>query len=421
MNKTEFYELIHHPENAGDRPLTEAENIISQFPYWQSIRLLYVKALQQKQHFSFDSKLKLTAIYAGDRNKLFEYIQLPLSQKTVELAESNSTKEFDAEFNYSNQHVNATDTAETINGTTDSNRITVESSLSKEQTFVNDTIESGVMESIKSIENPTSFNDNIDKDSSATLQFVESNSTPELNMEANDEPAIDISILSPEQNDDQNAEAPPTLEEEINSINSYEETAIASDIDKTNTTRVDIPPLFSEASNHNEKFSSENKTNHSFSEWLKIVKQQEVISHVEFNKQVDPPEQPQSAPANQTENEISIVNAEIKQTVTESKKEIKEPELVQDLKNELIDKFIQNEPRIQPQKGEFYSPSVAARKSVIFDEDLISETLADIFYKQKLFDKAIKAYEKLTLMFPEKSTLFAARIQKIREESQTGK
>ncbi len=421
MNKTEFYELIHHPENAGDLSLTDAENIISQFPYWLSIRMLYVKALQQKQHFSFDSKLKLTAIYAGDRNKLFEYIQLPGRQKTVELTESNSTQEFNAEVNYSNQQVNATETAETIDSTTDSNQITVERSLIEEQIFANDTIESGVTESIKIIENPTSFNDIIDKDSSATLQFAESNSTPEINIEANDEPAIDISILSPEQNDDQITEAPPTLEEEINSINSYDETAIASDIDKTFTTKVDIPPLFSEDNDRNEKNSSESKTNHSFSEWLKIVKQQEVISNVEFNKQVDSPKQPHSAPANHTENEISIVNEDIKQTVSESKEEIKEPEPVQDLKNELIDKFIQNEPRIQPQKGEFYSPSVAARKSVIFDEDLISETLADIFYKQKLFDKAIKAYEKLTLMFPEKSTLFAARIQKIREESQTGK
>ena len=66
---------------------------------------------------------------------------------------------------------------------------------------------------------------------------------------------------------------------------------------------------------------------------------------------------------------------------------------------------------IQPKKNAFFSPSVAARQSVVYDEDFVSETLAEIFYKQQLHDKAIKAYEKLTLMFPEKSTLFAARIK----------
>ncbi|HYG49798.1 MAG TPA: hypothetical protein VD905_02795 [Flavobacteriales bacterium] len=81
----------------------------------------------------------------------------------------------------------------------------------------------------------------------------------------------------------------------------------------------------------------------------------------------------------------------------------------------LIEKFIKSEPKIVPKKAEFYSPVSVAKQSVEFDEDLVSEPLAAIFEKQGYFDKAIKAYEKLSLKYPEKRTYFATRIEKINE------
>jgi tetratricopeptide (TPR) repeat protein len=81
----------------------------------------------------------------------------------------------------------------------------------------------------------------------------------------------------------------------------------------------------------------------------------------------------------------------------------------------LIEKFIKSEPRIVAKKVEFYSPVNVAKHSVEFNEDLVSEPLAAIFEKQGYFDKAIKAYEKLSLKFPEKRAYFATRIEKIGE------
>lgn len=81
----------------------------------------------------------------------------------------------------------------------------------------------------------------------------------------------------------------------------------------------------------------------------------------------------------------------------------------------LIEKFIKSEPRIVPKKAEFFSPANAAKQSVVLNDDVVSEPLALIFEKQGYFDKAIKAYEKLSLKIPEKRTYFAARIEKIRE------
>ena len=52
-------------------------------------------------------------------------------------------------------------------------------------------------------------------------------------------------------------------------------------------------------------------------------------------------------------------------------------------------------------------------KSAIESDDLITETLAAIYLRQKKYEKAQKAYEKLSLKYPEKSIYFASQIKEI--------
>ena len=82
---------------------------------------------------------------------------------------------------------------------------------------------------------------------------------------------------------------------------------------------------------------------------------------------------------------------------------------------DLIDKFIKEEPRISPAKNNFFSPVNMARKSVIEPDDLISETLANIYYSQGNLQRALHMYEKLSLKYPEKRLYFAAQIKNIRK------
>lgn len=84
--------------------------------------------------------------------------------------------------------------------------------------------------------------------------------------------------------------------------------------------------------------------------------------------------------------------------------------------DQLIDKFITEEPRITPSKSTFYSPVNMARKSVLETEDLVTETLAGIFARQGNFQKAIQYYEKLSLKFPEKSRYFAGLIEELKKK-----
>ena len=96
-----------------------------------------------------------------------------------------------------------------------------------------------------------------------------------------------------------------------------------------------------------------------------------------------------------------------------------EKELPRETKTELIDKFIENEPSITRQKGTFFNPVDAARSSVVDQENIVSETLANIYMDQGFYDKAIKTYQKLSLKFPEKSAYFAALIEKAEKELET--
>lgn len=57
-----------------------------------------------------------------------------------------------------------------------------------------------------------------------------------------------------------------------------------------------------------------------------------------------------------------------------------------------------------------------ARKSVAMGQELVTETLAQIFVQQGNVEKAIHAYTQLRLKYPEKSDYFAAKIQELQEK-----
>jgi len=86
-------------------------------------------------------------------------------------------------------------------------------------------------------------------------------------------------------------------------------------------------------------------------------------------------------------------------------------------KIDIIDKFIEANPKIAPVKDLTKTPANIT-KSVEEPTHLMTETLAKVYLEQKKYNKAIQAYEILILKYPEKSSFFADRINEIKNLQQ---
>ena len=84
--------------------------------------------------------------------------------------------------------------------------------------------------------------------------------------------------------------------------------------------------------------------------------------------------------------------------------------------DEIINLFLENKPKIKNNtKQRFFNASENARKSIKENNDIITETLAKVYAKQEHFEKAILAYQKLSLKYPQKSSYFADQIKVIKK------
>jgi hypothetical protein len=82
----------------------------------------------------------------------------------------------------------------------------------------------------------------------------------------------------------------------------------------------------------------------------------------------------------------------------------------------LIDRFIKQSTPEPKSKAAFFTPQQAAKRSLDDTAGLVTETLARIHEKQGHLDKAIDAYRKLALKYPEKSAYFAALAKALEEQ-----
>ncbi|MAU17507.1 MAG: hypothetical protein CMH46_18425 [Muricauda sp.] len=127
------------------------------------------------------------------------------------------------------------------------------------------------------------------------------------------------------------------------------------------------------------------KEKHSFTEWLQLT---------------SAPEEPE---IKEEDNEDRVTHQEDNVMGALERKK----------KFELLDKFIENNPKIVPKES---LPKINIKESTkINHNELMTETLAKVYLEQKKYKKAIQAFKILSLKYPEKSGFFADQIQAVKK------
>lgn len=97
---------------------------------------------------------------------------------------------------------------------------------------------------------------------------------------------------------------------------------------------------------------------------------------------------------------------------TETPKTEPEPVKIIEKKAEIIDKFIEENPKISQLKED---ANYVVKEKITDISHLMTETLAKLYVEQRLYTKAITAYEALKKKHPERQNEFEDKIQEIKE------
>ncbi len=311
MTTEQFTSLLLNPQDITAEQTLMIQSVITDYPYFQPARALYLKGLKTKQSFKYNQELKTTAAYTTDRSILFDFI-------TSEVFNQN---EISQQIKQNTEHLRNI----TVNEIDD---ISVNKSV---------TIDEALKQHLKNSEqtlDPYLFEEKIHVED--VIQFISDMNTSQNN------PVIAIDVDAIEQTPEETLHIGKPLE-----------------FNKTET--------------------------HSFSEWLKITSFKPIV---------------------RTE-ETSVSKVE---EITEKD----ENQSSTNKKFELIDKFLNSNPKIIPTKEPVSNVNLA-KTQIVQNDGLMTETLARIYLEQKNYDKAIQSYKILSLKYPEKSGFFADQIKAVKQ------
>lgn len=357
MTKQQFIELLKSPSTLDLSAVSGLEEISKQYPYFQNAHLLLAKQYHGHQSIKYDSYLRKAAAYAPDREVLLHLIQTPVTQE-IHLESPVST--VDTQPEVSNTEVPSDDTIQDHTFKTGELNDTpsVDSAVSDTEEVEHDRLADIIAERLNEIE----------KSHDSTEVIIEEDKSEEV---------VEVDTFYSETQSENNLTGEQDVD--LDEVQSNEQLEPEANIQVPASKTV-----------NDEKHESGNET-HSFLDWLKS----------------------RSIPVIPSE-QIGERFGEMTDKV-EAQNESDKPE------DQIINKFIVSEPRIVPARAEFYSPVNMARKSVQYHDDLVSETLASIYAQQASYDKAIDAYQKLSLKFPEKSSYFAGLIKDLEAKSKEEK
>ena len=74
MTQADIRDMINNPERMGTDRLPELTDILQEYPYSQTFRMLYLKALHNVGDLRYDTELTKTSLYVFNRRVLYDLI-----------------------------------------------------------------------------------------------------------------------------------------------------------------------------------------------------------------------------------------------------------------------------------------------------------------------------------------------------------
>lgn len=384
-----FKEYITNPFYLGRDEADLLEPLREKYPYFQALHILIAKCHHNQNTFGFNKNLKLAALYAGDREVLFKYINSE-KESTELLSEPKPLLEKEQII----EHF--------VKNERDDNL------------FVK--IENPPVELVVEVEETIPF-----AEAKEIVPEIELNATSEIiasdaeNLLQTQPPEeiIETTTLSiqPEE----------TIEElTVIKLEQEQEAELVDALPETTENKSDELDFYSWLDN----FSSteiKNQVEQSVNTIPSLdddEPSEEIDALIQLPVDFEEENEPQEAVYNPAAwAEIAYdIQAFVKTSDKNQEKTSEEKRPSKFEIDDLLDRFIKKNPSISRTKTEFYKPENMARKSEEFHAEVASESLAQLFYKQGQLHTALEMYEKLLLQNPDKKDIFAARIKSIKEE-----
>lgn len=460
MNAQQFSEFLNKPSLLSGNAYDDMNQLLVQYPYCLNLYLLNLKKSQQLGHKDFDSLLRKTSIYSIDRSFLYKFMKYAREESShpedvLDLGALNDLEQLWDHKNISNWFAelapkeappsleslifedpqNIPEEAAHADIPEETSKIVMESdALDLQVTFPDH-------------ETPdTAISENIPQDA----QYPQSDQHPATDvMDTTPESENTLEAIFVEEDSSGNAANPdhpeleqPIVPEAIQEFPEEEEESthlihMSQFLGEPEEETPEIPNTTESLVFHGEPFDDEEAIEFPIDELLNEHEIREPFpehQHVEF----EIANLTEIAPVEENIETKSPVNSYISwlrkfrysDSFIPSAEQPIAPAVTGPIKSEPVSKPESNIPETNEDRTEnekelhstgkkdkkAYQPVAdIVEKSISESNDIATETLAELLAQQGRYKKAIQMYERLRLLFPEKSSFFADKIEKLKE------